>query len=275
MSLRPAFPFLIVLAALLIQAQSTPQRPAPVATIKTQVRRVLVDVVVTNSKGDAVTGLQQSDFEILEDGKPQALASFQEHRGATPAPIKVPPMPANVYTNFPFTQTSDSVNVLLLDALNTPAQDQFFVRSEMIKYLSTIPAGTRVAIFTLASRLRMLQGVTTDSSVLLAALKSPQAGVQPSLLLPSDVEKDADKRRIDFMTQEAQGPVPQDPTVMSNLPDPIMATQEFLHDTDTFQAEERIGLTLQALEQLARFLAGIPGRKNVLGSVPRRHPARQ
>jgi len=79
-------------------------------------------------------------------------------------------MPPNVYTNYPLTQTADAVNVLLLDALNTPTRDQTYVHSEMIKYLRTIPPGTRVAIFTLASRLRMLPGMTTDSSELLAVL---------------------------------------------------------------------------------------------------------
>jgi len=254
--------FLLALAA--APAQSAAPQGAPVATIKTQVRRVLVDVVVTNNKGEAVTGLRQADFEVLEDGKPQAIASFEEHHGAATQPVAVPRMPANVYTNFPVMQTTDSVNVLLLDALNTPASDQVFVRSEMIKYLTTIPAGTRVAIFTLASQLRMLQGMTTDSSVLLAVLKNPKAWPQPSLLLRSDVEKDADQRRIDFMVQEQQGPVPQDPAAALNTPDPINAAREFLHDTDTFQAEERIGLTLQALEQLGRYLSGIPGRKNVI-----------
>jgi hypothetical protein len=50
------------------------QTPAPdagngVTTIKTRVRLVLVDVVVTNGRGEAVTGLHKEDFEILEDGK--------------------------------------------------------------------------------------------------------------------------------------------------------------------------------------------------------------
>ena len=36
-------------------------------------------------------------------------------------------MSPNVYTNYPLTQTADSVNVLLLDALNTPTRDQTYV----------------------------------------------------------------------------------------------------------------------------------------------------
>ena len=165
-----------------LHAQSLhPQTASPdsgkaVPTIESKVRLVLVDVVVTNSKGDAVTGLHKEDFEVLEDGKPQTVSTFEEHHGVPPTQIKLPALPPHVYTNFPVTQTADSLNVLLLDALNTPTRDQTYVHAQMIKYLKTIPPGTRVAIFTLASRLRMLQGVTSDSSELLAVLNSAPAG---------------------------------------------------------------------------------------------------
>ena len=47
--------------------------------------------------------------------------------------------------------------------------------------------------------------------------------------------------------------------------------KQFLSDTAAFQTEQRIGITLQALQQLARYLSGVPGRKNVIwfsGSFP-------
>lgn len=188
---------------------AAPDSGNAVTTIKSKVRLVLVHVVVTNSKGDAVTGLQKEDFQILEDGKPQTISTFEEHHGAPPTQIKLPTLPPHVYINFPATQTADSINVLLLDALNTPSPDQVYVHSQMIKYLKTIPPGTRVAIFTLASRLRMPQGVTTDSSELLAALNSPQAGPQQSPLLASNAEADANQRLIDFMIENSASPTPQ------------------------------------------------------------------
>lgn len=242
-----------------------------VATIKSKVRLVLVDVVVTNNKGDAVTGLQKQDFEVLEDGKPQTVSTFEEHRGAPPTQIKVPPLPPHVYTNFPLTQTADSVNVLLLDALNTPSRDQSYVHAQMIKYVKTIPPGTRVAIFTLASRLRMLQGVTTDSSELLAVLNSAQAGPQKSALLPSNSEADADQRMIDFMIENSSGPGGAAPTLAMAAVDPINAMKQFLADTAVIQTEQRISITLQSLQQLARYLSSVPGRKNIIwfsGSFP-------
>ena len=262
-------PFLLVFP--LHSQTAAPDSGNTVATIKSKVRLVLVDVVVTNGKGEAVTGLQKQDFEILEDGKPQTISTFEEHHGAPPTQIKVPPMPPHVYTNFPVTQTADSVNVLLLDALNTPSRDQSYVHSQMIKYMKTIPPGTRVAIFTLASRLRMLQGVTTDSSELLAVLNRAQAGPQQSPLLPSNAETDADQRMIDFMIENSSGPGGSAPTLAMAAVDPINAMKQFLADTAAFQTEQRVGITLQALQQLARYLSAVPGRKNVIwfsGSFP-------
>ena len=266
---------LVLCFALPLLAQQAAQDSGnAVPKIKTQVRRVLVDVIVTDAKGDAITGLKKKDFEVREDGTPQAIATFEEHRGAEPTEIKLPPMPPNVFTNFPTTQVPDSVNVLLLDALNTPSNDQVYVRTEMIKYLKSVPAGTRMAVFTLASRLRMLQGFTADSSELLSALNRGGAEPHPSALLQSNVEKDADQRRIDFMNENAAGPPTPQPT--SGVPpvpglDPISAAQQFLADTAVQLSNARIEITLDALQQLARYLAGFPGRKNVIwfsGSFP-------
>ena len=58
-------------------------------------------MVVTSSKGDSVTGLHQGDFEVSEGGKPQTIASFAEQPGRAAHQIKLPPMPPNVYTNYP------------------------------------------------------------------------------------------------------------------------------------------------------------------------------
>jgi len=252
----------------LARSQAAPPASGNSSTVlKTKARLVLVDVVVTNDKGDPIPGLQKKDFEVLEDGKPQTISTFEEHRGAPVTQIKLPPLPPHVYTNFPLVQAADSVNIILLDALNTPSRDQVYVRTEMLKYLKTIPPGTRVAVFTLASQLRMLQGVTTDSTELLAALNSKAA--QQSPLLPSDAENDANQRRIDFLTQEDQGPPPKN--LAMAVVDPIMAAKQFIADTAAFETKQRIAITLEAMQQLARYLSGVPGRKNVIwfsGSFP-------
>ncbi len=47
-----------------------------ICTAQTQL--VQLDVVVRDARGRAVSGLKQGDFEILDEGKPRAIAAFSE-----------------------------------------------------------------------------------------------------------------------------------------------------------------------------------------------------
>jgi hypothetical protein len=67
------------------------------------------------------------------------------HGGAQPTQterMKLPPIPPDVYTNVPAIKATDSVNVLLLDALNTQVSDQSYLRSQLTRYLKTVQPGT-------------------------------------------------------------------------------------------------------------------------------------
>ena len=57
-------------------AQS-PQLP-PVPTVQVYSREIVVDLTVTDSKGNPVHGLTRADFTVKEDGHPQAIRSFEE-----------------------------------------------------------------------------------------------------------------------------------------------------------------------------------------------------
>lgn len=177
----------LITGVISLQAQTSDQSsPTAVPSFQTKANEVLVDAVVIDSKGEPVAGLQKKEFQILEDGKPQTISAFEEHKiVARPKPPKFPPMPPDVYTNFPPPLAADSVNVLLLDCLNTQVADQSYVRAQLIRYLQGVQPGTRLAVFVLTSRLTMIQAVTTDSAVLLAALntKSPAGSPQQSAML--------------------------------------------------------------------------------------------
>ncbi len=245
---------------LLYSQTSAPDSVKPASTFQKNVRVVLLDVVVTDSKDEPVQGLQKDNFQAFEDGKPQTISSFEEHQGAPPVQAKLPPMPPDVFTNFPASTPPDTINVLLLDALNTPLVDQAYVHSQMVKYLKKIHPGMQVAIFTLASRLRFVQGFTTDSSVLLAALNDKKRGASPQLspLLRTTTEDNVDQQLVGQMEQmQAGNPSPQ-------LQASIQALQQFQADTSSFQLDSRIIITLQAFQQLAHYLAGFPGRKNII-----------
>jgi VWFA-related protein len=66
----------------------TPQQP----TFRAGINFVRVDVIVNDGKGQPVTNLTQADFEVLEDGKPQAIEQFRLIRvDGNPRPGDPPP----------------------------------------------------------------------------------------------------------------------------------------------------------------------------------------
>jgi VWFA-related protein len=68
------------------RAQEPPQQPPPTPppaqapqqpTFRTGINFVRVDVIVSDRKGTALGDLKAADFEVLEDGKPQAIEQFK------------------------------------------------------------------------------------------------------------------------------------------------------------------------------------------------------
>lgn len=253
---------LLPVAVVSLNAQTAaPTPPADQPAIKSHVRVVLVDVVVTRDKGEPVPDLRKEDFQIIEDGKPQSISYFEEHRRETPIQLQLPPMAPNVFTNFPAVKTTGAINVLLMDSLNTQVEDQALVHAQIVKYLRSVPPGTRLAIFTLGSRLRMVRGVSTDRLDLLTAYQDKDAGTSPqySQLLPTDSQKADDKLLIDTMVMNRAAP------------EAVAALRAYQTENLSSITSTRVGVTIQALQQLARYLSPFPGRKNLIwisGSFP-------
>ncbi|MGA8112003.1 MAG: VWA domain-containing protein [Acidobacteriaceae bacterium] len=228
-----------------------PQQPetGPIVTFQANANLVLVDVVVRD-KDKPVEGLRKSDFQVLEDGKPQAVTVFEEHKAAdVQESAQAPVLPPHVYGNFPRYRITSAANVLLLDALNTPLNHQNYARQQMLKYLHTIPPGTQIAVFTLASRLRMVAGFTTDAGAIEQALNLGHTPTQKSVMTDPAGDQ-AEKVAEAGVTAELSGMAQE--------------VEEFEHDRQTFQTEQREDMTLGAFSELARFLSTVPGRKNLI-----------
>jgi len=236
---------------------TAPVDQGPVPVFKAHSHAVVVDVVVTKGD-DAVTGLHKQDFQVLEDGKPVTVDFFEEHTAKTLPPGTVPAlakMPPNVYTNVPPAPESDSVNVLMLDTLNTDRQDQAYVHRQMVNFLKTMQPGLRVAVFVLGSKLRMVQGFTTDSSVLWDAINDKKNGLRMEAdtsvtrSLQDKFDDIEDKGRLADMQMGAAG---------------FEALSDLQQGFAGYQADQRFAMTLEAFDSLSRYLAGVPGRKNLI-----------
>ena len=247
-----------------------PQSPAnPITTLKANAQLVVIDVIVTDSKQQPVHDLEASDFALLENGAPQQIASFEEHVEMTPAQtIKILPMrslPPGIFTNYTPVPPNGPVNVLLLDALNTQMKDQLFVREQLREFLKNTPAETRIAIFVLNDRLIMLQGFTSGLSVLKSVVDRTVPG--SSMILGDstgnhdNVGDGGTPVASDIMTSVAGVDI-------GDLITSVKQAETVQAATDT---QHRALQTLSAMNQLAHFLAGISGRKNLIwfsGSFP-------
>jgi len=160
-------PHLFLIASLASAvAQHAPSTQTP--TIRTNSRIVIVDVVVTDSKGQPVHNLKASDFTLLEDKQSQRIRHFDEHIAIPtgPASSPEPKMAPNTFTNFISTPQGSALNIILLDALNTPQESQSFLRSRLKTLADALPSGSRIAIFGLSNSLVILQSFTSDPAFL-------------------------------------------------------------------------------------------------------------
>ncbi|MGC2636286.1 MAG: VWA domain-containing protein [Acidobacteriaceae bacterium] len=232
-------------------AAAAGQESQQVPIFRTNTNLVLVDVVVRD-KGKPVEGLPQSEFHVFEDGKPQQVTIFEEHKATDAVDVaKAPALPPHFFSNDPQYALTSAADVVLLDALNTPYTDQMYVRHRMLAFLKTIPPGTRVAVFTLASRLRMVEGFDAEPGALEKALKESQSNPQVSPVM----DPAFDQAMTDMTNMQMSGDA---------SPAAVQSMQQFQQDQQEFQMDTRVEMTIDAMDQLGRYLSTIPGRKNLI-----------
>jgi VWFA-related protein len=244
-----------------------------VPTLKTAAQLVVVDVVVEDRNHQAVHGLTAKDFSVAENGAPQRMEHFEEHKALSVTDAtKFPPMPklpAGIFTNYTPAPANGALNILLFDSLNTPLADQSYMRQQMLDYLKTVPAGTRVAIFGLSTHLVLLQGFTSDTSVLREIVEKSQGKGSKSSFVLEDKVGGAGIQ--DSLTDDLE-----DQATDSNYSEPVPARviadlRDFDAIHDSLQLVVRTKYTLDAMNEIARYVSGIPGRKNLIwfsGSFP-------
>jgi len=273
LSLRRFWVFVGVISVITsLQAQAPSPAEVPPPTIRVSSHLVLVDVVVTDKQGKPVSGLHPEDFVIEENGKQQKVSTF-----ATPAENSAAPpaLPPGFYSNRPqYRSPGGPITVMLLDAINTPFKDQAYARNQMLKFVQqNFKANSRIGIFTLTGSLNVLQDLTSDPQVLYTALqhfRPLQNQFTPSSAsLPSGPAAANDSSAVPPSDVAASGAV--GPLLAAQISAITSELQGFADLAEGYAEDQRIYLTLNALNSLSRILGGIPGRKNVIwvtGDVP-------
>jgi VWFA-related protein len=237
---------------------SPPSTPSPV--LHSSAPLVVVDVTVDDQSGRPVHGLKPENFRLTDSNVPQTLSHVEEHSSQSPtnpAPT-LAPLPPGTFTNYTPLASGSALNILLLDALNTPAKDRNFIRYQLQQYVKQANPNTRIAIFGLANRLILLQGFTSNPATLRDVVEHKLIARSASILA-SPGGTSADQQRLsDLATQ------PSAIDLAANL-------RQFEAGMGAMETELRAQYTLDAFDTLAHYLAAFPGRKNLLwfsGSFP-------
>ena len=265
---------LAALVAVRASSQSVPAAPAPPQSVapqagssqsgyvlKVTTRLVTLDLVATDSHGDPVRDLKPEDLQIFEEHKAQQKIEhfeyFEKLKGAGSLGDSATAIrkTANLLSNqLPIDQLQIPPTVLLMDSLNTQTPNQLQGRAHMVQLLRTLPPDTPIAVFLLGSSLKILQGFTSDPALLRAALDQAVTGST----IQMDPRNDLGNTSNYIQNQTAGMGV-------------SLGVQSQLGEVQNFEKEEysmtldlRAKETLGAMAQIAQFLSGIPGRKNLI-----------
>jgi VWFA-related protein len=148
-----------------------PQHPAQ-PTFRAEVELVQVDAIAVDAQGEPVRDLKREEFEVLEDGRPQQVATFEyvnvpvrEHEGSQVFALGAPDVRSNV------TDVTGRVYLLVLDDLRTAADNLMYGRRAASRFIREYmqPGDIGAVTFT-SGRRNISQEFTADRRLLLAAV---------------------------------------------------------------------------------------------------------
>jgi VWFA-related protein len=243
----------LVVALLLIAVPAFPQQQPPQPTFFSEtieVRVINVDVVVTGKDGRPVSGLTKEDFELFENGKPQAISNFLEMRpenspvppppgSPQPAPADTPPPPDTRARNVVFFLDTTTIHPFTRDRIFKPLEK--FLRRAM-------RAGDHVMIVSWNPGLKVDLEFTNDVAAATRTLDRLIATTTQALSTKFDRE----------MTEQRIAGMPADYALRNEKPDINDAIREaelYAHKV-MFQQSQRV----EALKSVMSSLRGIGGR---------------
>ncbi len=226
-------------------------------TLKVTSNEVLVDVRVTDRKGNPVTNLKESDFQVYEDGVPQKINSFDlenvqelaQEKGENGKPAEInlgalpPSTPQSTYKQL---VQNHRLIVLFFDLTSLQIPDLLRALQSAQNFIKTqLTPADLVAVVSYSSDLRVLQDFTNDRDALSKAIESIQIGQSAQLASNGSVGEagGTDSFGNTVVTQDTGDAFTPDET-------------EF----NIFNTDEK----LAALQSLAQMLRAVPGRKSVI-----------
>lgn len=232
------------------------------STFKSQTNLVLVPVEVRNH-GHHVPNLDRDKFTVLQDGKPQKVAVFDEVRTTTERLKRVAVGPSEFSNEYQGSPATARYTVIAIDRINTTTFDMQRLRQGLVKFLTQVTdSGEPIRLIAInPATVEVIQDFTTDPRAIARALEqtaTPAGKV-------SDTSASLNES-LDYLAA-----VIQQNTSGDNA---AQVTAAFLQQLDNMKAMEQTSIafqqrsarlnSLEALQMVARTLTGLPGRKSVV-----------
>jgi VWFA-related protein len=241
-------------ATLLPQVQQGP-------TFKVYSDLVLVDVVVTDKKGNPIRNLAKRNFHVFEDGVEQSIqifrfediSQFEAEQAKEPAPAPPAPAVASPPVQKTLAQKADEARysnrrliVMMFDLSSLDIPDAIFARKSAEEFIHTkISPADLVAIVVMAATLRVVQDFTSDQNLLIAGLNKLKLGQSAELV----AQGATDTTSGDITgTAENTNEDTSDPYALDD-------TQFNIFNTDR---------KLMAIESVANMLKDLPEKKSLI-----------
>ena len=252
-------------------ALTNPPTPDTGYRLRTTTRLVEVTVVAFDKKGHPITDLKPADFEVYDNGRKQNVSSATQAAAEAPsqsASTSKAPSGEPAFTNRPVDSASASANspqrassnttIFLIDSSHVAFSDLTHARSEMLRFLKTVPADEPVALYVLRKYgFEVLREPTTDHNELAVALSKWMPSAQD--LSQAANEEMRNRQQMDYVRTS------HDMTAMNGK------TQPGSNDYQAAPDMQRRSLgdtpeqnALQYLIWVARHVAAFKGHKSLI-----------
>ena len=260
--MRRTFVAFAILAAAFQAPVLRAQDPAapPTVTFQVEVNYVDVDVVVTDEKGNFVSGLKREDFEVFEDGKPQKIDTFAyvEIPVTQDNPFVLAGRPVSSDTQSNRTPFTGRLYVIVLDDLDVAAMRTAQVKKSAKEFIDRyMGANDIAAIIHTSGRTDAAQEFTNNKALLHAAIDKFVGRRMRSItierldqyyqrlsMVQNDQQQDSDGSNEQQASTDPGGNSRMDPT-------------------DFERGYRAIGV-LDSLKNTAEFLATVRGRRKAV-----------
>ncbi len=260
---------LVLLVSLAAATPLLAQRQAPASGPQTlpgfsevlDVRVVNLEVVVTDGKGQRVTGLGPDDFELTVDRQPTPIEFFTEVRDGAPRDAPGVPSVGSVEAGTPVVTNF----LLFIDDFFSVNQDRDRVLDRLVDQMKDATPGDRFAVVAFDGRdLDLLSGWTADRDAVIDVLRTartrPTFGLQRLAEMRTNDSQAADFADIRLLTiermQSVGGALPEEPFARIDL-DPEQKSY-------AFRLTSQLERSVIAATSASRSLSAVSGRKVML-----------